>query len=480
MKSLVILQPSLRFLDPHTCSDAAAVKNWRFALYEALVEHDGEGFAPVLAESWRCGEDARTWTFTLREGVRFHDGKPLTAGDVLYSLGRAFGPLAEGELFMVTYRDYLGTAQLEAADDRTVRLTAPEPMADILDLLCDIVIIPEGALSDRLLDGEDPRSADRLPAGTGPYLLDSFEAEAALLRSWVQYRRGGRRQQLVEFRAVPEQRQRIEMLEAGRADLITRLSPASAEAFEQAQDCDLWPVASNLCVIYLMNLSSDCLTDIRVRQALNYGIDKQRIICELLNGQGRVLNGPLSNLHFGYDPGIPAFAFDRKRARKLLAQAGFRGQGVLLHTPTSVPDEAPQLTEMVADQLEALGIKAEIEQHADRRQYARAVAEKRLQGLVCFDSSPLSTFRVLREKLDSRFHGPWWQGYHSRRANELLSRAASTVDKAQRQALYRKAYRIYRDEAPWLYLYQPHELWAIRSRARSCVRANKEAVLRFR
>ena len=125
MKSLVILQPSLRPADPHTCTDAGAVKNWRFALYEALVEHDGEAFAPVLAESWQCSEDARSWTFTLRQGVRFHDGKPLTAGDVLYSLRRIAGPLAAGELFMVTYRDYLETAELEAPDDRTIRLTVP-------------------------------------------------------------------------------------------------------------------------------------------------------------------------------------------------------------------------------------------------------------------------------------------------------------------------------------------------------------------
>ena len=79
MNPFVILQPSLRSLDPHTCTDANAVRNWRYALYEALVEYNGETFAPLLAESWRCQEDARTWTFRLREGVRFHDGKTLAA-----------------------------------------------------------------------------------------------------------------------------------------------------------------------------------------------------------------------------------------------------------------------------------------------------------------------------------------------------------------------------------------------------------------
>lgn len=125
MNPFVILQPSLRPVDPHTCTDANAVRNWRFALYEALVEHHGESFAPVLAESWRCSLDARTWTFVLREGVRFHDGKPLTARDVAHSLTRAAGPLVTGELFAVTFHSYLAGMELETPDDRTILLQAP-------------------------------------------------------------------------------------------------------------------------------------------------------------------------------------------------------------------------------------------------------------------------------------------------------------------------------------------------------------------
>ena len=162
-----------------------------------------------------------------------------------------------------------------------------------------------------------------------------------------------------------------------------------------------------------------------------------------------------------------------------MAKAGLEGQEVAIHSPLSLPDEAPRLTGMLAGQFRAVGIEPRIEFHEDRFEYARSIAEKKFQGLFCFDSSPLSTFRVLREKLDSRFHGPWWQGYHSEAANHLLSRAAATADEAARQALYRQAYRIYREEAPWLYLYRPNRLWGIRPSARSAVRANREGVLRF-
>ena len=479
MNPLIILQPSLRALDPHTCTDSNAVRNWRYVLYEALVEHGGELFTPVLAESWQCTENARSWIFRLREGVRFHDGKVLTARDVVYSLQRATGPLITGELFAVTFHNYLADMELRALDARTVALHTPEPMADLLELLCDLVIIPEGALGEGVLAADDPESGRRLPPGSGPYRLESFAEGSAVLRSWAQYWRGARKQERVEFRGVPSEARRIEALNSGSADLITQLSPASVGEVEGSGEGELWPIESNLCVIYLMNLDTGYLGDVRTRRALNYAADKRTIIREILHGQGAALNGPLSSLHFGCDPELPPYDHDPEQARELLAEAGLKGQEVLIHSPLSLPDEAPRLTELLAEQFRQIDIDARIEYHEDRFEYARSIAEKRFQGLFCFDSSPLSTFRVLREKLDSRFHGPWWQGYHDEQANDLLSRAAASADTAARQVLYRQAYRIYRDEAPWLYLYRPHRLWGVRRSARPALRTNREAVLRL-
>ena len=479
MNPFVILQPSVRVLDPHTCTDANAVRNWRYAVYEALVHYNGEFFAPALAGSWRCGEDARTWTFQLREGVRFHDGRTLTARDVVYSLERAAGPGITGELFTVTFHNYLEGMELAAANERTVRLAAPEPMADLLELLCDLVIVPEGALAGGLLADNDPDGGRSLPPGTGPYRIESFADGLAVLRAWDRYWGGGREQQRVEFRGEPAEAQRIEALKSGSADLITQLSPPSAGSLGGSEEVELWPIESNLCVIYLMNMETDWVDDVRLRRALNYAADKRAIIREILHGEAEVLNGPLSRLHFGCDPQLPPYDHDPDRARELVSQADLKGREILMHSPLSLPEEAPRLTRMLARQFREVGLETRIEIHEDRYEYARSIAEKQLQGLFCFDSSPLSTFRVLREKLDSRFHGPWWQGYHNREANDLLTRAAGTADVAARQVLYRQAYRVYRDEAPWLYLYRPHRLWGIRRTARPAVRTNREAVLRF-
>ncbi|MDZ7794664.1 MAG: hypothetical protein U5P10_13540 [Spirochaetia bacterium] len=101
--------------------------------------------------------------------------------------------------------------------------------------------------------------------------------------------------------------------------------------------------------------------------------------------------------------------------------------------------------------------------HEDRSEYARQISQKELHGLFCFDSSPLSSYKVLHEKLDSRFAGTWWQGYHNTEVNELISSATATCNADDRQKLYRRAYRILHQEAPWVFLYQPRRFWVAHS-----------------
>jgi peptide/nickel transport system substrate-binding protein len=300
-----------------------------------------------------------------------------------------------------------------------------------------------------------------------------------VLGDWPGYWLGARKLHLVEFRGIAAEEDRVEALKGGGADLVTQLSPAGAAGLDGPGQAELWPIASNLCVIYMMNMDTEYLKDPRMRRALNYAVDKHAIIAEILLGHGEVSNGPLSRLHQGCDPEVKPYEHDPVQARKLVAEAGLQGLEVLIHSPLSLPEEAPRLSEMLVSQFRGIGLEPRIEMHEDRYEYARSIAEKKFQGLCCFDSSPLSTFRVLREKLDSRFRGPWWQGYHSDVANRLLSRAAATAANEARRKLYWEVYNLYRDDAPWLYLYQPRRLWGVRKGARDLVRVNREAVLRF-
>jgi peptide/nickel transport system substrate-binding protein len=182
--------------------------------------------------------------------------------------------------------------------------------------------------------------------------------------------------------------------------------------------------------------------DRSVRQALNYALDVPELIETAMKGAGRVLNGPLTPYHLGYNPSTPPYGYAPERAKMLLREAGYGdGMRVVLDVPTILPDRAPALARQMAEHYSKVGIVAEVREFPDRPAYADMVRAKEIDDACCFDSSPLSTYRGLGEKFHSGVHGPWWQGYENPQGDQLLDRAAATPEGARRQELYRQAYR---------------------------------------
>jgi peptide/nickel transport system substrate-binding protein len=449
-ETLRFLLPIVQIEDPHTCTDSHAMLTIRRLLFQGLVSYDGRGATAVLARSWECGDGGRSWTFHLREGMVFSSGKELSAKDVVYSLKRAASPEREGRLFTVTYSDYIGKARIEAAGPHTVRLHNPEPIADLLEFLPDLSIIPEGWGSYG--DG----------TGTGPYTLEAGEPGRAILRP--RDNSGPRRH--LEFREEKDPVRRAAAVAEGRADYALDPPPEifaaseSRPAVPAAAAFEVYPWNTSLCVIFLIRCDLPPFDDPRVRRAFNLLVDKDRIIREVLYGRGRPLNGPLSDRHFGADPDLPPYPFDPAGATALLREAGMeKGFTLNIHAPLIIPDEGPRLAHLVAEQLGAAGIETRVVLHEDRTEYARKIALKELDGISCFDSSPPGTYKVLKEKLDSRARGTWWQGYHNDEFNRLLSKASETAGDGARRETYRRAYGILRDDAPWLFLYSPVRSW---------------------
>jgi peptide/nickel transport system substrate-binding protein len=223
----------------------------------------------------------------------------------------------------------------------------------------------------------------------------------------------------------------------------------------------------------MCNLQSGVCTDRRVRQALNYALDVPELIETVMEGAARPLNGPLTYLHFGNDPSAPPYPHDPEKARALLAEAGYAdGLHLVLDVPTILPDEAPHLARRMAKQYAEVGIVTEIKEFTDRPGYADMVRAKQIDDACCFDSSPLSTYRVLHEKFHSGVRGPWWQGYSNPEVDALIDQAQATADNARRRDLYRRAYRMIRDDAPWIFLYSPTYSWGVGPRVRGWTAGN--------
>ena len=456
---IAVYQASADPGDPHICSDSAARLSVLFSIYDALLEVDGTGaYRPGLAERWTVSEDARTWTFTLREGVKFHNGEPLRAEDVVASLRRVLDPAIGGSFgTQGVYLSYLAGAVISRLDDRTVRIAAGEPLADLPDLVSAMPIAPANALS-------------RLPGeyiGTGPYRVAERSADRIVLEAFDRHWNGPPPYAGITWVGEPDATKRVDALLEGRADIAAGLDAAGRERVRSSAGAGLRLENGSLCVIFMLNALAGPCADPRVRQALNYALDVDAIIADVAPGAATRLSGYLTPKHFGYDPETPPYPHDPARARKLLNEAGYgKGPKLTFDIPASMPDEASRLAALIKGQLAGVGIDVEIVVHEDRAAYSEMVRDKKIHDACCFDSSPRSTFRVLREKLHSGLRGPWWEGYANPEVDRLIGQAQATVDDAERQALYRRIFRLVRDDAPWIFLYSPASFWGTGPRLR--------------
>ena len=451
---LTVYQSSASIGDPHIVSDALARRSIIYSVYEALVRLDELGnYQPALAERWEVGEDARSWTFHLRDGVTFHNGEVLSAFDVVATLGRVLDPSIGGAFgTQGVYISYLGTAEISAPDDMTVRIVTVDPMADLLDLVVDMPISPASELH-------------RLPeayVGSGPYEIIEQSGTRLVIAAHDDYWGETPDYEEIHWVAEGDSEKRVDALLDGRADIAAGIGIQGRDRIAEDGTALTHEANSGLAIIFMANSLEGAGSDRRVRQALNYALNVDGIIEEIKHGAAQPLSGYLTPNHFGYNPETPPYPYDPDRARSLLAEAGYAdGLELVFDIPQVMPNEMPELARMMAEQYGQVGITVEIVEHQDRSAYSQMVREKNINNAAGFDSSPRSTYRVLREKIHSGLKGPWWEGYENAEVDALIGEAQATVSDTKRQAIYRQIYTIIRDDAPWIFLYNPTLYWGV-------------------
>lgn len=446
-----IALPRLPLGDPHDCTDANDELSLYLAFYDTLVKRRNGHYVPHLAHSWRVGEDARSWTFELRPGIRFHDGTTCDAAAVAASLRRM---AREDKGYTLgspaVWRQYLGDAEIDA-DGLTLRIHLGAPVADLLDVLVQGFIVAP-SIFERLDSGERA-----LACGTGPYIAETFATGLVGARRNPDWFAGQPANAGLRFVLEPDTGTRLAMLLDGRAQLANTLDP-TADGPSRIDGVTLHRFAAPVAIIYLLNAAKGPLADARVRLALSLAVDREALIGAVLPGAADPLQGFVSPRHFGAGT-RPADGPDLTRAKTLLAEAG-HGNGLTLglDCPTRLPDEAERLTAALGAQLARIGIRFDVHLHPDREAYAHMVRRKEIRDLCVFDSSPMSTFRVLHEKIDSRIAGAWWQGYRNQVVEELIDIGRGATDDAARACRYRAAYEELQRDPPWLTLYNPHRV----------------------
>lgn len=442
----VIAQARLGIHDPHDCTDANDELTILHAIYDTLVRRVGQDFVPHLAQSWTVSEDTRVWTFHLQPGVVFHDGTDCNAQAVAKSLARMARQDKGYTLGApAVWRQFLGDAALKVLNPTTLEVTLVAPMADLLDVLEQGFIVSPAAFAG--LDAKDYT----VQIGSGPYRLTAVSTDRITATRQEAHFGGLPANPVITWRLVPDKGERLALLQRGEVEVANTLDFEASRSLGPMRHEFLSPVA----IIYLLNAAKGPLADPRVRRALSLAIDRDAIVQTVVAGAAKPLRGFVSPNHFGAGQGGGAL-MDRALARQLLQEAGYpNGLTLEVDCPTRLPDEAERLTAALAAQLAEVGMRLNVHIHTEREDYAHMVRRKEIRDMCVFDSSPMSTYRVLYEKIDARVAGSWWQGYSNPKVEALIDKGRVTTDRAARAETWQQAYALLQDDPAWLTLYNP-------------------------
>jgi peptide/nickel transport system substrate-binding protein len=361
-------------LDFRNAGDGASETIGNF-IGAALVGRDpitGD-FIPWLATEWTISEDGLTWTFKLREDVKFHNGTPLTAADYAWTLNRVINP--DDPSYMAVLLE--GMANAEAADDYTLVIHMNYPNFGLLLGLTATNLQP---VSQAYVEAQG-ENYDRNPIGVGPYIFKEWAtAEKVVVErnpdyTWGPEWTGGHAPyiQTIEFRVIPEYATRIAGLEAGEID-FTDLEIPDLPLFEGSEQVKILSRQSaGMQNVIFMNIEKEPFTDLRVRQAFNYAINKDGFIQLMAEGYGEPEYGPLASTTRGYWSGVEeiGYSYDLEKATSLMAEAGWTdsdGDGILdkdgqplkLDILTNA-DYFGKLATVFQDQMKQLGVDITIQ-----------------------------------------------------------------------------------------------------------------------
>jgi peptide/nickel transport system substrate-binding protein len=325
-------------------------------LYEPLMWINPDGtFKPALAESWDTSEDGLTWTFHLRDGVKFHDGETLTADAVVKSIQRTID-LDTGAAWIWWMVD-----KMQAVDEKTVEiaLTTPYPLDRVAASTYAAWIISPAAVAQDSAWFEEAREA-----GTGPWMLESYKPdEEIVLTRFEDYWGGWDDNQFdkVVISIVPEQVVQAQMLEGGEVDLALSLPVETLESFRANSNFTVYEDATLFNYVGFMNTKKPPLDNKLVRQAIAYAIPYDDVVEVGTGGLGQQARGPVPHGLWPYSDEVFQYTYNVDKAKELLAEAGYPDGGfslVLTHAAENLNEE--RFAPVIKDALAELGIEVEI------------------------------------------------------------------------------------------------------------------------
>jgi peptide/nickel transport system substrate-binding protein len=435
------------------------------SIYDSLVKFKPgtTEVAPGLAEKWDTSEDGLTYTFHLKKGVKFHDGTPFDANTYVKDMNRwlkkddpdYIGNSGPVEGFLDDTFEEL--ASYRAVDDNTVEMKLKQPYAPFLTNLAMVWNgITSPAATAKL--GKDYRSN---PVGTGPFIFKEWKrGDQIVLTANPNYWNGKPKVDRLVYKVMPDGQAALLALKRGDVHILADVSAQVIPAMKQ--DHNIVVMTQPGLAVSGVGMPPDVkpFDDKRVRQALNYAIDKDAINKSLFQGLAVAMTSPLPEAQWGFDKSLKGYPYDPKKAKELLAAAGypngFETELLSYNSARGYNSAGAELAVAIQGQLEKVGVKASVRKQ-EMGAYLSEIrsAQKKYQGMFMvgwtgdngdpdnfldelFNSKRIPVTNAVRYKNDD--------------VDKTLNEAQRVGDHAKRVALYSKAQKEILDDAPWIFI----------------------------
>ena len=438
-------------------------------LFETLVAtpDDSTEVVPGLAQSWTTSPDGLTWTFKLRRGVRFHDGTPLDAAAVKFTFDRVIDPAhphaKSGKWSFVA--GYLSSVKsVDVVDPLTVRLNLKYPTSSLLPLLA----LPNCAIVSPTAFAHAPADFNARPVGSGRYRIDSWDRGGKLvLRRNDDYWGTKGKPAMLVYRPIADATARVTELLTGGVDLILPIPPDFVERLAGTPSVTVHK-KTGLTVWYVgFNVEKKPFTDRRVRQALNFAVNKDAITRDILKGTGIPAVGPLLPGTWAFEPNVKKYAYNPQTARQLLSEAGYpNGFEMDFWVPESGSGmQSPvEMATVIQANLAAVGVKTAMKTMEWGSYLGKLRADApsmfALSWFLKSEDPDLSMYPLFYSK---NVPLPNRSNYANAEVDQLLLQARQVADQGRRAELYRRAQRMIVEDAPWIFI--DHEIQIVATRS---------------
>lgn len=423
-------------LDPHKAV-AAGTKEVLFNIFEGLVKPDEKGdLVDAVASDHKISEDGMTYTFTLRDGVKFHNGADVTAEDVKYSIERC-ADTSKGEPLVSAFSVI---KSVEIPDGKTVEIQLSEPNTEFLTYLTTAVI------------PKDYEKQDTEPVGTGPFrYVSRSPQENIIVEKFPDYWGTPAYLDKVTFKVLADGNTIVTNLKGGSVDMVARLN--STQVAELGNDFTIYEGTMNLVQALYLNNAVKPFDNQKVRQALSYAVNRQEVLDMIADGKGVIIGSSMfPTFEKYYEPSLAeVYSQNINKAKELLKEAGYPDGFQMTITVPSNYQPHIDTAQVLVEQLKQIGVEAKIKLIEWDSWLGDVYAARNYESTVVGVDASALTARALLERFtsdnDSNFINFKNQEYDS-----LFQQIQKTTDDNKQVELYKKMEAILTEQAANVYI----------------------------